>query len=327
LQIGAWQTGRVNQFAVRVVLRVGMLRFVLTCAVLVAPRIAAAHDFWLYPTTHQLAKPGSIDVRVCLGQPKDVEDLERRPFHIKRFEAFAGDDTLAIKGAAKASPAGSVELSGERIYTLLYESKFSSVELPPRKFDGYLAEEGLLDIIADRQKRGEAERPGLDSFSRYAKALVRVGNASEGFDRRLGLQAEIVAKVDPFVGGADGHLEFEVWYLDQPKAGALVDLFRVEEKDIVPVTHATSDKDGRVRFATPGTGRYLVAATMMRRAQWPVEGDWESSWASLTFEVVSTEGAPAQGGGGMKTTALLAALGTGLALLAGWYLVRRRRSV
>ena len=302
-----------------------MLRLVVVCVILVAPGIAAAHDFWLYPTTHQLAKPGPIDVRVCLGQPGEVEDLERRPAHIKKFEAYGEGKPVPIAGTPKASPAGRVELTGEHIYTLLYLSNFSGVELPPRAFENYLAEEGLLDIIVQREQLGEAERPGLDSFSRYAKALVRVGNAREGYDRRLGLQAELVAIVDPFVGGEGGFLEFELWYLDKKHAGALVELFKIEDKNIAPVAKAKSDGDGRVRFVTPGIGRWMVTATTMRRATYPLEGDWESSWASLSFEVVSTEGMPPASGGGWGQKLVIAALGTVFIALAGWYLLRGRR--
>ena len=301
-----------------------MLRLALVCAILVAPRFAAAHDFWLYPTTHQLEKPGAVDVRVCLGQPGEVEDLERRPSHINKFEAYGDAKPIPITGAPKASPAGRVELTGEHIYTLLYLSNFSGVELPPRKFENYLAEEGLLDVIVQREKLGEAERPGLDSYSRYAKALVRVGEAREGYDRRLGLQAELVAKVDPFVGGEAGFLEFELWYLDKLHEGALVELFKIEDKNIVPIAKAKTDGDGRVRFVTPGVGRWMVTATTMRRATYPIEGDWESSWASLSFEVVSTEGMPATGGGWTRKL-VIAALGTAFIALAGWHLLRGRR--
>lgn len=303
-----------------------MLRYLAFCATLAGlPGTAAAHDFWLYPSAHDLAAPGAIDVRVCLGQPNDVNDLERQPAHIKKFEAYGATGRSKLTGVPGKTPAGHVDLAEPGIYTLLYESHFNMVTLAPRKFDGYLAEEGLFEIVVEREKRNESELPGVDSFSRYAKALVRVGNASDGYDRRLGLQAELVATTNPFVGGEGGFLEFQLWYLDKQHAGALVELFAVETKNIKSVAKTTSDKDGLAKFATPGPGRYIATATTMRRASYPIDGDWESSWASLAFEVVSTGGGAPPAKGGFSKKALLAAIGTGVLLLAGWQIARRRR--
>jgi uncharacterized GH25 family protein len=297
---------------------------VLVLALLTLPRSAAAHDFWLYPTRHELVGPTTIDIRVCLGQPGEVDELERRPSHVKRFEAH-GDRVVPVTGAAKQTPAGRVELSGAGIHTLVYESRHSLVELAPRKFDAYLVEEGLLEIIAERERAGETDHPGIESFARYAKALVRVGGDSSGYDRRLGLTAELVATVDPFVGGEAGSLEFQLWYLDQPRAGARVDLFELDAKNLTPIAHATTDRDGRVRFPSPGPGRWLVASTVMRRASYPIDADWESSWASLSFEVVSGDGMVRTRPARWSRPALVAALAAFALLVGGWYWTRRRR--
>ena len=50
------------------------------------------------------------------------------------------------------------------------------------------------------------------------------------------------------------------------------------------VVKAKTDAKGQVRFVIPRTGRWMVAATHMLRAKKPISGDWQSFWASLTFE-------------------------------------------
>jgi uncharacterized GH25 family protein len=297
------------------------MRRLILVLVALAARPAAAHDFWLFPDTHDTG-PATVPVRVEVGSILEVDEIERRPEHIKRFEALGPTGVIAATGVPAKSPAGYVALTDPGIYSVIYESGHSLVELEPRRFDNYLAEEGLLEIIADRERRGEAEKLGRDSFSRYAKALIRVGGARDGFDRRTGMATELVALVDPFVGGADGSLAFELWYAGQPKPNAQVDLFAVEQTKIRLVASARTGAEGRVTFATPGLGRWMVAATGMRRASPPLEGDWESSWASLTFQVVTLEGASSKRSS--KPIALAAATATAALLLAGWWLWKRR---
>ncbi|MEO8698825.1 MAG: DUF4198 domain-containing protein [Kofleriaceae bacterium] len=282
---------------------------------------ASAHDFWLYPATYD-AQPGTLATSVMVGSILEVDELERDDKHIQRFEAVGPGAAIPATGVRGKKPAGYVELADPGVYSIIYQSNYNLVELEPRRFDNYLAEEGLLDIIADREKRGEADKPGRDSFSRFAKALVRVGGAHDGFDRRSGMQTELVALTDPFTGGEDGTLAFQFWYRDQPHAGSQVDLFAVARDKITLVASTKTDAEGHARFVTPGLGHFMVAATGMRRAAPPVEGDWESSWASLSFQIVSLDGAAAKPK--RSRFALIAAVGTAVLLLGGWWWWKRR---
>jgi hypothetical protein len=48
---------------------------------------------------------------------------------------------------------------------------------------------------------------------------------------------------------------------------------------------ARSDFDGRVVFRPGRTGRWLVKAVHMVPAPPEADADWESVWASVTFEI------------------------------------------
>jgi uncharacterized GH25 family protein len=57
---------------------------------------------------------------------------------------------------------------------------------------------------------------------------------------------------------------------------------------------ARSDKDGRVRFRLPRAGMWMVKAVHMIAAQPDAQADWQSFWASLTFDLPgSTDGSRA----------------------------------
>jgi uncharacterized GH25 family protein len=48
---------------------------------------------------------------------------------------------------------------------------------------------------------------------------------------------------------------------------------------------ARSDAEGKVAFALDDSGPWLVSAVHMVPAPEEVDADWESFWASLTFEL------------------------------------------
>jgi hypothetical protein len=51
---------------------------------------------------------------------------------------------------------------------------------------------------------------------------------------------------------------------------------------------AHSDKQGAFSFALPHAGVWLIKSAHMVRAGFFSDADWESLWASLTFEVPET---------------------------------------
>ena len=78
-------------------------------------------------------------------------------------------------------------------------------------------------------------------------------------------------------------LPVRLTYQGQPLAGALV--VAINQASPAEKLRARSDKDGRVRFRLPRAGMRLIKAVHMIPA--PAEGhaDWESFWASLTFDL------------------------------------------
>jgi hypothetical protein len=72
-------------------------------------------------------------------------------------------------------------------------------------------------------------------------------------------------------------------YRDRPLSGALVVAFnrRAPSEKL----SARSDPDGRVRFRFPAGGAWLIKAVHMEPAAAGSGAEWESFWASLTFEL------------------------------------------
>jgi uncharacterized GH25 family protein len=144
--------------------------------------------------------------------------------------------------------------------------------------------EGLEAISAQRAKRGQTGEPVKEVYSRCAKSLVAVGGgAGAGFDRALGLPLELVPEVNPYTLKGGGELPVRLLYQGKPLAGALVMALQKDRPE--PKLTARSDSKGRVKLRLDRPGVWLVKAVHMVPVARETGADWESFWASLTFEM------------------------------------------
>jgi uncharacterized GH25 family protein len=294
------------------------MRIGIALLVVAAATPAFAHDFFLAPSSHRVDPGDSVSVVMHVGSDQEMDELPRSNRRVIKFDAITGDDVRALEGKHGASPAGRVALDKPGVATIVFHSSHTDIELEGPKFEAYLEEEGLEDIIAQRKQLGVTASPGRESYARYAKALVSVGDAKTGWDRKVGLPAELVALTDPRAGGT---AQFQLLFEDKPRAGARVDILRIEKARLVSMGHARTDADGKVSLAIPGDGVWLVATTLMRRTPegLQVEGDWESFWVSITFETGKLSAAKKKSGGCASSDP--SSLGIAFVLLA----LRRRR--
>src|SRR5262245_50993061 len=248
-----------------------------------AATAAPAHDFWIEPSAYRVDKGAHLDVALRVGEGYRGDPVARNPAKIRRFVLVGPAGEQALAGDAGQDPAGQAEIAGPGLFVIGYHSQPSSITLEAPKFEAYLREEGLERVIALRAERGQSKAPGREIYSRCAKALVVSGPAgSEAADRKLGLPLELVPEANPY-GSSGGATAVRLFFRDQPLAGALVVAIPKDapEKKV----EARSDAAGRVVLEL-GPGRtWLVKSVHMVEAPAGSGADWESLWASLTFEI------------------------------------------
>jgi uncharacterized GH25 family protein len=244
--------------------------------------VLAAHDFWLAPGSFH-TKPGAVlSLSLRVGEHFDGEAVPRRTAVIERFVVAGPTGVAEVAGREDADPAGLLRPKEPGLYVVGYRSRPSTLSLDAAKFEQYLREEGLERIIEQRAARGEQLKPGRERYSRSAKSLVLVGDApAPGFDRILGLTLEIVPEQDPYGSGGRG-ASFRLLFEGQPLEGTLVMALN-RDRPREPL-RARTDRRGRVTFEGLGPGVWLVKAVHMTAVPAGGDADWDSVWASLTFE-------------------------------------------
>lgn len=253
-----------------------ILAAVLLLAVL---RSASAHDFWVEPSAFNPASGARLNVRLCVGDGFEGWSLARNEQRIERFAAIGARTEQRLLGLDGMDPAGVARLQTPGGHILAFESKHSLANMKAEEFSAYLREKGLEPILALRERRRETQLPARDAYTRHAKALIRIGESDEAIvDRAIGLRLELIAEAHR----AGDARAFKLLYEGKPLPGALLIATRLGAPD--GDLHARTDKQGRATLDLQGAGVWRVAAVHMIEARDRKISDWESLWASLTFE-------------------------------------------
>lgn len=254
-----------------------------------------AHDHWIAPSSFRPAVGERVELALRVGHPAEFEQQIRDPRRIVRFESWAPGATSAqaVLGLDGKPPAGLFKAKQAGVHVLAFQSNHAFVEIEPEKYAAFLREEGLEDVLAERERRGESGLPGRDSYARFDKALVRVADGpTAGFERVVGLPLELVLEVDPHAWQPEQPLHLRLELAGQPFEGRQIKLVRLSEPHLVQL--ARTDATGRAKFVPASAGPYAAFAVHQRRAtpEQGLEGDWEGLWASFTFELGSALPAP-----------------------------------
>jgi len=244
----------------------------------------SAHDFWIEPTGFMADLGRVVGVKLRVGQDFHGDAVPRSEELIEQFVVADTSGRRQVVGQDGADPAGLLRVTAQGVLVIGYHSRPSPVTLPADKFTQYLKEEGLDGVIAERARRGTSGAEGREIFSRSAKSLVRAGTMGPGAgDRVLGFPIELVADRNPYEMRVGDPLTVQVTYQDAPLPNALIVAFN--QRTPYHKLNVRSDRDGRATFRIDEPGPWLIKAVHMVPAPPQSKADWESFWASLTFEV------------------------------------------
>ena len=244
---------------------------------------AAAHDFWIEPTSFRPVTGSKVPLRLYVGQNFSGASTIYLPDTFERYVYAGPDGEKKVPGIAGDDPAGTIAITRLGLYVVGYRSTLFSVtfdNLP--EFEKYLEKEGL-ERVRSLQAYGAGTKNKIirENYSRSAKALVMAGRPDNSTqpDRALGLRLELVAEKNPYLAA---RVPVRLLYEGQPLEGALVVAFNKAEP--LKKLKARTDKDGRVQMEFMRPGTWLVTSVHMFPASAKSGADWESVWASLTFE-------------------------------------------
>jgi len=252
-------------------------------ALLVAMTLPAlAHDFVLEvePATVEVGGQAKVYGVVATGTERATR--MQRLASLTRLDGWVGGAAVAIdeprsfRGPPPHWGYAPTEAAG--VVPLAYTNSGAEVSLAHEKFVTYVRDEGD-DRMVEVAKGLSGEQK--EHYRRSLKALLRVGEASTGWDAVVGLPLELVPQADPFARPASGELALKLVADGTPVEGVKVRAFPMgghAENDVVV---GRTDAEGNVTLAMPATdGGWVVAAVTMSHEAGR-EQPWHSLWTSL----------------------------------------------
>lgn len=247
---------------------------------------AMAHDFWL---TGERAGPTSAPVlRLWSGDAMKAE--EERVYESGRSQTlrlYLGPQAQALgaPGRDGGKPFYKLPVSAPASVLVALERPAVVLALAPERFDAYLAEEHLHDILALRKQGAGA---GAERYTRYLKLLVGTADAGPASPRQIGQRLEIVLDELPQAPAADARLRARILFDGAALAGRTVTALSAGTGSGLDGAQwaqtAVTDAQGRVAFDYASAGTWMLRLVHMRTCEGCGEATWESFWAATVIQ-------------------------------------------
>ncbi len=246
---------------------------------------ANAHEFWLSPQQYAVPPGAPIVADIRIGHEFKGSPYDRRAGHFQRLELIAGGNGAAIPGTDGQRPAVQAKGQGPGLVTLVYVSHPDVTTYHTwQRFEAFVQQKDAAWVLDRHRANGWRERRFHESYTRFAKSLVAVGDGN-GADRAIGLEIEIVAEMNPYTDDLSAGLPVTVLHRGAPRADAQVEVFAKDAAGAVTVTTLRTDANGRTTVPVQPATEYLLDSVVLQEAA-PGNGFnalWHSDWASLTF--------------------------------------------
>lgn len=248
-----------------------------------------AHDYWFETNNFFASERMMLNLTMWVGTKLVVE--EERPYQAKRtvsFELFSEGNIadLSRKTADGAIPVARFSAGKSGTYLIGMERNPVTNILDAKKFEEYLREESLDEILKERVKRGENNKFGYERYSRYIKTLIQIGDKRDDtYARGLDFKLEIIPLENPYKKRTGDYTKFKVLFNRAPLQNAAVFAYNRAGKEIF-IQQMQTDKKGEIRLKLDRAGFWLVRLVKMERCRTDCEEiDWDSYWASLSFAI------------------------------------------
>jgi uncharacterized GH25 family protein len=177
-----------------------------------------------------------------------------------------------------------VTLTEEGTHMIVMQSNDAFIALDGKKFNEYLTEDGLDDILYQREKEGILDDSSRELYSRHTKLLMQAGvRTDETFKKIIGLPVEIVPVRNPYTLKKGDPVKFRILYNGKPYFGAKVKVWN-RYNNRTTMQNIFAQQDGTVETHISNPGIWMVSVVKMVPSKDP-KAQYQSYWGSLVFEI------------------------------------------
>ncbi len=248
---------------------------------------AKAHEFWIDPVDHMVAKGEPVVADIRLGEAYEGTAFAYIPQRFRRFDLAMDGTVRPAEGTVGDRPALTVEETQAGLMTVVHVTEDQHITWTTwEKFVSFLEHKDLGWGLAEHDVRGLSREKVRERYSRYAKSLVAIGDGA-GEDLTAGLEIEIVALENPYTDDMSDGFDMAALYQGAPLKDVQIEVFRKAPDGTVTITTERTDAEGIATIPVEPGARYMLDTVVLRPLEVVEERDpsWETLWANLTFEV------------------------------------------
>ena len=272
-----------------------MKKFAFTLSALIILVTLSSHDMFLKMKSYYVSADSDITIHLYNGTFDKSENVITRD-RMTDVSMIHPDGTRKRIGNENWSEEGNITvLSGKTAGPGVYVAGVSTlprmIELSAEDFNGYLAHDGVLDVLDARKQSGEDKNAAREKYSKHVKAIFQAGNSSNGdYKRSLDYPIEFVPLQNPYELNVNDNLQVQLLSKGKPVANQLI-------YASYGGFHSHSDTGGHVEAVKTHTdGEGVATIALSKAGHWYVRTihmvksteenvDYESNWATLTFEI------------------------------------------
>ncbi len=250
-----------------------------------------AHDLFMKLDTYFLAPQSQVTIPIYNGTFMTSEnsvtwDRVRDASVMMNGHRVSVDSDQWLAGENNYTTYLTIKTGAPGTYVVGASTRHRDFGLAASDFNEYLRVDGIPDVLAARERDGELGEDVWERYGKHIKAIVQVGDTrSDDFNTRLGYPAEIVPAMNPYELNVGDVILVHCLVDGEPVAGQLVIAGGHGANGAIDQTERRTRADGSVSFTISETGRWYIKFINMVKLESEPDIDYESKWATLTFEV------------------------------------------
>lgn len=228
-----------------------------------------------------------MQVHLMVGEPFHFEfERELQDYMTPHFMLYSQTDSTNLLTLMKdsASPVLKTVVNFSGLGLVEMQRNASTIEEKPGAFQKYLAEEKITGIEFDSVKW---KKPVVNErYSRCIKSLVTSGKpGSENlFSKVTGQKLELVLLTNPYALSPGQHIAVKLLWEGKPIAGMWITASIQKTGGAISTVTAMTDKKGLASFESNPDAIYYLNAVHMMKLKEGSAMDYESVWASYSFQ-------------------------------------------
>lgn len=247
-----------------------------------------AHEFWLAPSQFRVKPRQVIALDLLVGEDFHGEFWGARKQRTASLNHYFGSKQEDLTAQALASDSSSIRFQCKKAGThlLAMRSSNSFIELESAKFNAYLEEDGIENIINLRKDKNEIDKSAKEFYQRCAKSLVQAGNKTDDtYVINTGMPLEIIPLQNPYALKVGDELAVKILFQGEPLKDVVVRSWHKVDETNTSQGAARTDGEGVAKIKLNAKGFWMISLVRMIENPNKSEADYQSFWGSLTFEL------------------------------------------